>query len=189
MKQLDFMNGTPETVIHNDLPIDYDSDMEVFLNTLGLTLIVVETFFTPPNGGKVPIHTDYTTHNTDFVKINKTWGPEDGHIVWWDCSETFEYELSPKMIDEKGVKVQYDASSTITSAFEENCKKLHSANTNKLSLVNTGCLHSTINPSNEPRWTICHIPAYLDKVATRKNWYDACVKWDDALEIFKDYLE
>jgi hypothetical protein len=185
----DYTYETPEHVVHKNLPTDIDEYMSDFLKQFGLTLVIVETFFTPPNGGKVPIHTDYTTEFTNYVKINMTWGPEDGAIVWWDCDETFEYTLNPGNLDDGKTKVKYDNSSTILTAHEENCKIIHTANTNRPSLLNTGCLHSTINPSNEPRWTLCFIPAYRNKMDSRKNWFDACVKWEDAVEIFKDYLE
>lgn len=183
------MNTIPENVVHKNLDTSNDNEMSNFLNDLGLCLVLSETFFTPPNGGKVPIHTDFTTTFTDFIKINKTWGPENGKIIWYKCSKTYEYELSPKTITQGDIVVEYDNSSKITAAYEENCEVIHSANTNRASIVNTGCLHGTINPSNEPRWTICYVPAYIDKIESRNEWFDACIKWDDAIEIFKDYIE
>lgn len=184
-----FMQSTPTSVVHKNLDTNDSFEMDAFLNQFGLCLVLSETFFTPPNGGRVPVHTDYTTYDTDFVKINKTWGPEDGKIVWYKSDKTFEYELSPRNIREDGVEVEYDNVSRITAAHLEDCTEVYSANTNKTSLVNTGCLHGTINPSNEPRWTMCYVPAYLDKIESRRDWYDACVKWNDAIKIFEDYLE
>ena len=43
---------------------------------------------------------------------------------------------------------------------------------------NVGILHGTNNPTPEGRWTLSFIPQKDEQY----------IHWDDALEIFKDYL-
>ena len=63
-------------------------------------------------------------------------------------------------------------------ANENDCELLYEANTNHPSLVNVGILHGTNNPTPEGRWTLSFIPQKDEQY----------IPWDDALEIFKDYL-
>jgi hypothetical protein len=174
---------TPDHVIHQPLSDHYDINMQNFLKQFGLELLLTECFYTPPNGGKVPIHTDFWWYETDYVKINQTWGPVDGEIIWWECPTAYEVFLEPgDYVTDNGKELTYNDKVRILTANEEESKKLFSANTNKPSLVNTGILHSTINPSNQPRWTICFVPVY--DIAT-----EAYVSWKDAEIMFKEYLK
>jgi hypothetical protein len=70
----EIFNTTPDHVIHTQLETHYDKNMELFLKKHGLEILLIECFYTPPNGGKVPIHTDFWWYETDYVKINQTWG-------------------------------------------------------------------------------------------------------------------
>jgi len=65
-------------------------------------------------------------------------------------------------------------------AEEKDCTLLYEANTNRPSLVNVGVLHGTNNPTNSGRWTICFVPTTLN---------EDFIHWDDALNIFKNYIE
>lgn len=177
----EIFNTTPDHVIHTQLETHYDKNMEMFLKNHGLEILLIECFYTPPNGGKVPIHTDFWWYETDYVKINQTWGPDDGKIVWWNCSQTKEIILDHDTYENKNNKVTYTDYAKILTADEIDCKEIFSANTNLPSLVNTGVLHSTINPSNQGRWTLCFIPVY-----NKSN--EDYVSWNNALEIFKDIV-
>jgi hypothetical protein len=172
---------TPNHVIHTQLDTHYDNNMKEFLQSRGLDILLIECFYTPPNGGKVPIHTDFWWYETDFVKINKTWGPEDGKIVWWNCSKTNEIILDHNTYENNDNKVTYSDYAKILTADENDCTEIFSANTNLPSLVNTGVLHSTVNPSQQGRWTLCFIPVH------NKNT-EEYVKWSDAIDIFKDVI-
>lgn len=178
IKKPELFNTTPDHVVHEQIKIDDDQNMVNFLKQFGIDLMLVESFYTPPNGGKVPIHTDFWWYETDYVKINQTWGPDDGEIIWWNCSKTKEVLMEPKEYE----NLTYTDEIRVLTADEKDCKQIFSANTNKVSLVNTGVLHSTINPSNQPRWTICFVPAF----DVENNVY---VRWHEALEIFKEYLK
>lgn len=178
IKKPDVFNTTPDHVVHEQIKVNDDQNMVNFLKQFGMDLMLVESFYTPPNGGKVPIHTDFWWYETDYVKINITWGPDDGKIIWWKCSKTQEVKMEPKEYD----GLTYTDTIRVLTANESDCKEIFSANTNKVSLVNTGILHSTINPSNQPRWTLCFVPAF----DIEKNVY---VTWNEAMDIFKDYLE
>jgi hypothetical protein len=84
--------------------------------------------------------------------------------------------------ESKNNKVTYTDYAKILTADENDCKEIFSANTNRPSLVNTGVLHSTINPSNQGRWTLCFIPV------RNKNSEDY-ISWNHAIEIFKDIID
>jgi|TARA_B100000035_G_C20858613_1_gene490840 hypothetical protein len=181
----DIFNSEQKTVMQKALPNHYDQNMVDFLAKFGMKLLMIECFFTPPNGGKVPIHTDFWWWETDFVKINKTWGPEDGKIIWYKASKTTPITVKPGKNTsdvEPGESVVYQTDDvTILTASQKDCTPLYEANTNKPSLVNTGILHGTLNPSNEPRWTICFQPVW--DIET-----EAYVTWHEAMDIFKDYI-
>jgi|TARA_B110000503_G_scaffold127563_1_gene197452 hypothetical protein len=184
IKKPELFNTQPDHVVHMPLENHYDLNMVKFFKDCGLELLLIECFYTPPNGGKVPIHTDFWWWETDYIKVNQTWGPADGEIVWWDCPTSYEVFLEPgDYVEHNGEEISHHSKSRILTANEEESKKLFSANTNNPSLVNTGIMHSTINPSNEPRWTVCFIPIY-DKLLP-----ESYVSWNDAERIFKDYLK
>ena len=165
--------------VGNEIRHDYLYNMELFpdlsewLNTLGIILFMGEVFYTPPSG-KIPIHTDHSTFS-NHVKINVTWGPEEGVTQWWKSDiirKESTYNNGGKLIGEVN-QIQHNW------ANEEDSQLLYEANTNRPSLVNVGVLHGTNNPTLEGRWTLSFIP--------QKN--DQYIHWDDALNIFKDYLE
>lgn len=177
----ELFNTTPNHVVHQPLDNYYDKNMVDFFHKHNMEILLIECFYTPPNGGKVPIHTDFWWWETDFVKINMTWGPDDGEIVWWKCDKTFEFEVSQGHYKHDDVELEYNDKIRVLTASPKNCTKLYSAVTNQPSLVNTGILHSTTNPSNQPRWTVCFVPVWDKKT-------EAYVTWDEALNIWKDYL-
>jgi hypothetical protein len=145
-------------------------DMDNFLFSLGLNCGCIECFYTPPYG-KVPIHTDHADY-TNHVKINVSWGPEEGVIQWWKSS----------IVEEKVINGDTENTSAYHHnlwAKEEDCQLLYEVNTNRPSLVNVGVLHGTNNPTPYGRWTLCFVP---------KMGY-SFITWDQSMEIFKDYIK
>lgn len=132
---------------------------------LGLITKHVDLIYTEP-GGKVPVHVDGPELD-DHVKINKTWGPKEGVIRWWSPKEYFTHQLD-------------NSYNQTLVAREEDSEFLYEVNTNHTSLINVGKFHSTYNPTNQGRWTLSFIPG---KKNTNEN-----VSWDEALEIYKDYI-
>jgi hypothetical protein len=131
---------------------DMDSDMNSWLKELGLGCYFSEVCYTPPHS-KVPIHTDsydLRKGNCNYIKINVTWGPDEGVIRFWESDKKFVVHAG---ID--GTLRQ--------TAHEEDSIIVHEFNTNKPSIVNVGELHSTHNPTDEPRWTLCFIPTLNGK--------------------------
>ena len=148
------------------------TDFDAWLNIFGCNLFMGEVFYTPPYG-KIPIHTDHSSY-TNHVKINMSWGPEEGVTQWWKSDiirRESTYNNGGKDIGEVN-NIQHIWSN------EDNCELLYEANTNLPSLVNVGILHGTNNPTPEGRWTLSFIPQKDEQY----------IHWDDALEIFKDYL-
>ena len=118
---------------------DYPSPLiEELFSDLGLILNHKEVFYTPPFS-KIPIHTDHG-HYTNHVKINITWGPEEGVIQWWKSTKIRRMKM-------KGYKNNTNAYHDNLWADEKDCEFLYEANTNRPSLVNVGILHGTNNPT------------------------------------------
>ena len=68
-------------------------------------------------------------------------------------------------------------------AKKEDCTLVHEANTNTLSLVNAGQLHSTWNPHpTEGRWTLCFVPG------SKSIRNGAHLTFEEACEVYKDYI-
>jgi hypothetical protein len=139
-----------------------------WLDTYNVGYYFVEAFYTPPNGGKIHIHTDTATV-CNVVKINWTYGAPGGRIVWWQPEHEDKIESK---------QTGFDA--TYLTTEEQYCKKLFEADTNKPSLVNVGLFHSTWNPSNEGRWTLS-LPLINKTTGER-------ISWDDANKLFRDII-
>ena len=171
LSPLEQFKHQPKDIKHfyiNDYPF---YPVEDWFTDLGLTLMLKEVFYTPPFS-KIPIHTDHGMY-TMHTKINITWGPDEGVIQWWKS--------------DKVIRKQIDGYGDLTGekhdnlwAEEEDCELLFQANTNRPSLVNVGILHGTNNPTPHGRWTLCFVPG---------NHRGKFIHWNEALEIFKDYLE
>lgn len=165
----------PEHMRHERIDDHVDENMNAFVESLGLRVLLTELFYTPPNGGKIPPHTDLSEFD-NRVKINQTWGPDGGRMLWWKIKD--EGMLFGN--DNEAYKVAgfSDEKHNNILAQESDCDLVYEADTNPTSLVNVGQLHSTFNPGDYGRWTLCfHI------------WKgDKFVDWHEAQEIFKDYL-
>lgn len=144
----------------------YDEKMYKFHEYLGLYVKHVDLIYTEP-GSKIPMHVDGPMID-DHVKINKTWGPDEGVMRWWNPKNYFTHQL-----DNSYYKTLV--------AYEEESELLFEVNTNKTSLVNVGRFHTTYNPSSQGRWTLSFIPA---KKSNKEN-----VVWHEALEIYKEYID
>ena len=179
----------PDNVQHIVINPYRDKSLDALHDHLGIYTQHAELFYTPPNGGEVPIHTDNKQVDSR-AKIIVTWGPEEGIVKWWTSTEgvlTYDDDEAKKQFD----KYQADENwsnvptekHTLALGREEDCTLVYTANTNKVSLINVGELHSTYNPHpTEGRWTLCFIPA-SNKI--RNGEY---LTFQEALEIYKDYI-
>lgn len=164
-------------------------EMPAWLDSLGLTLSnVIEGFYSAPNGGEVPIHSDTVTKpgEYDSVKINMTWGPANSVTKWWQVNE--ENNLIEIVHDQTEINKGFEQAG-ITPDIE--CYKCYSADLKNLTLVheqvinapsilNVGQLHSTFNPHpNEHRWTLSFTPLKDGKT----------IQFKDAIKIFETCLE
>jgi len=171
---------------HQHIPYHVDPQIESFINKFNLRILNTEVFFTP--GGKsLPIHID-NSELDNHVKINISYGPPEGTTRWWEplnfdhekeYNDQFDNELSNEDTQTlSGLKDTYLQHRSIRLK-EEDCKLIYEANTNKPSLVNVGTFHSSYNPTNVGRWTLCF-------VIGNDNGY---LYWDDAVKVFQDYIE
>ena len=181
----EMFNEFPNEMKHFDINEHYDINVDKWLDSLGLHAGHTEVFYTPPNGGKLPIHSDETTLD-DHVKINITWGPKEGVMRWWEAKKTQVFtDIEDVKENYKDVEVSAadefsHRQHTNVLAEEKDCTLLYEVNTNRPSLVNVGMLHSTYNPTNQGRWTLCFVPAV-------KGGH-GYIYWDEAQKYFKDFI-
>lgn len=181
---LPFQISKPEIFLESDvyqhfeMQSYYNKELVDWLSLFDLEISAIEAFHTPPNF-KIDIHCD-SSNLDDHVKINVTWGPEEGVTRWWQCKKIQPIFRQHDVTDYKG-NIEKKLPEGLM-AFEEDCIMLYEKNTNIPSLVNVGKMHSTYNPSdNESRWTLCF-------VLKHKNSNSPYVVWNDALDIFEDYI-
>lgn len=158
---------------HEELNDYEDPNIMPFLHNLGLKCNHVEVFYTPPNGGVLPIHTDLPQLD-NRTKINLTWGPDDSTIRWWKIRDEND------IITINGTHGDFSTEEHQNlMANEKDCDMVWEANTNRVSLCNVGQFHSTYNPGDFSRWTLCF---HISK-------QDTFLPWDESLDYFADYLE
>jgi hypothetical protein len=139
-----------------------------FAQQFNLEVIFFEAFYTPPNGGKLPIHTD-TSEVCDFVKVNWTYGAPGSKLIWWELTHDNIVTHSETTFD-----------ITYSIAEEQDCKKIHEIEISKPSLVNTGRFHSTYNPTTEGRWTLS-LTLIEKQNRTTLSWTDAIAKFNGVI--------
>ena len=160
----------------------------VWVEGFGLEISnIVESFYTKPGGGRVPLHADTSTlpGENDLCKLNFTWGPENSTTQWYqirDINKIKKHYLGNDFTNQKfekaGIVPDIDISYVLFSELEE-CDLVYEAVINRPSLLNISQLHSTWNPSlNEHRWTLCFTLLENKKPLTFAR----------SLEIFKDYI-
>lgn len=159
-----------------------------FVESFGLQISnVLEAFYTPPGGGKVPLHTDtgQLPGENDVCKLNFTWGPEDSTTEWYkikDNSFLQKYNLNNEHANSKFYEAGIDPDidlSYVLFADLENADLVYETPITKPSLLNVSQLHSTYNPSeSENRWSLCFTLLDNGKVLT----------FDKALTLFEDYI-
>ena len=180
-------NVKPKDLKHYDIPYHKDENIEKLANQLGLIIVNTELFYTP-GGKKLPIHIDDWKQD-DHVKINVSWGPPEGTTRWWNApnfTEKEEYNSNYRSINEyDNVKSENFSDRHHRSIVlkEEECELVYEANTDQPSLVNVGTFHSSYNPTEEGRWTLCFILGY------NKDDWDNLVPWDKALDLFKEFID
>ena len=142
---------------------EINPELFCWLEQFDFTIEWFEAFYTPPNGGKLPIHTD-SQEVDDKVKINWTYGAPGSKLIWWE-------PRSDNYINT--VKTAFGT--TYLTADEDNCTKLYEVEIVKPSLVNAGLFHSTYNPSSQGRWTLS-LPLFKTGTQISLTWNEAMNK-------------
>ena len=148
----DMFNTAPADMKHHDINPYRDAQVDEWHASLGLIINHTEVFYTPP-GGELPIHSDETTLD-NHVKINVTWGPDEGTMRWWQSKNSFvstDYENTKsklKGVNDDVVDQFSEREHTNVLANKDDCDLVWEACTNTPSLVNVGQLHSTYNPTD-----------------------------------------
>ena len=172
IKKPDICNTTPSENFHTDLKDIDNAEMFLFHDRLGLSINHVEVFYTPA-GMSLPIHAD-TTELNNKVKVNITWGPEEGLLRWYKTDKTIVKGGEPN-------EGQTHRQHKNVRAERKDCELIYEVSTNWPSLVNVGQLHDTYSPPHAGRWTLCFVPQV-------KGSSDRSLDWYDAIEYYKDYI-
>ena len=178
----------PDKLRHDFLPKRPFGEMQKFLRDLNLYASLNEVFYTPPGGGTMPIHLDKPLID-NRVKINMTWGPEEGRTRWWKLKEGISMDdvKTPTDVDVYKAHDFSDHKHDNLLFTEENCDLVFEASTNKPSLVNVGQLHSTYNPGDTGRWTVCYHIAWRSRKVF--NGHDDALFFQDAVKVLGPYLD
>jgi hypothetical protein len=148
---------------------------------------VLEGFYTPPNGGRVPLHADTASMpgEYDICKLNFTWGSAESTTQWYkirDLSKIRKHYINDDVANKKfhdaGIVPDIDISYVLFAEWDDS-DLMYETVIDKPSLLNISQLHSTWNPSPiEHRWTLCFTLLENNKA----------LPFERALEIFKDYI-
>lgn len=150
-------------------PQDVNPELVKWFENIGIRFHLFEAFYTPPFGGKIPVHTD-TSEICNVAKINWTYGAPGSKLIWW------------KIKNEKHIgKFETEFGNGYLTAKQRHCKKMFEAEIKKPSLVNIGQFHSTYNPTEEGRWTLSLPLVNLEN--TRR------LTWDEAVNLLQDYFD
>lgn len=164
------------------------SPFKEWVESLGLSISnVLEGFYTPPNGGRVPLHSDtsFMPGENDCCKLNFTWGSNDSTTQWYkikDLSKIKKHYLDDADANQKFYDAGIEPDFNITYvlfADHEDADIVYEKVIDRPSLLNISQLHSTWNPSpTEHRWTLCFTLLQDSNILTFEN----------ALTLFKDYI-
>jgi hypothetical protein len=177
----------PDKLRHETLSIPFD-EMNRWLRSLNLMCLQREVFYTPPGGGAMPIHLDKPLMD-NRVKINLTWGPEEGRTRWWKLKDGIGLDdvATPTDLNVyKSTGFSDDKHDNLLFT-EETCEMVYEASTNRPSLLNIGQLHSTYNPGTEGRWTVCYQIGW--RIPRMHDGNDNSLKFNDALKVFGPIIE
>lgn len=160
---------TPSESQHNHYDLSLlPENFKNWFNQLGVKIIGGEQFVLDPDKRKTYyIHIDNPA-NKNHVKINYVFSDKDYNMNW--------YELKPNCSPTTAVT---KIGTTYQWAKTEDCNLLHSAVVGKPSLINASVLH-TVEPVDSIRYCFSF---------TLANLSDENISWDNAVEIFKPYLE
>jgi hypothetical protein len=157
-----------DTAHYNHVKVEKEEinpDLIKWFKQFDVEIVWLEAFYTPPNGGKLPVHTDAGKLN-DYVKINWTYGALDSKLIWWHP------------IDDKYIVVVKTVFGTeYLTIDEDKCTKLYETEITQPSLVNAGQFHSTYNPSTTGRWTLS-LPLLEGPNKTNISWDNAVAKFE-----------
>lgn len=139
-----------------------------FLKDCQIEVSHAEAFYTLP-GKKIPIHVD-TDVIDNHCKLNFVYGAVESLMQWWE----------PK---NKNMQLTYQLTSIGTKYLlfdSKDCNLVWESQVGCPSLINAGQPHSVINCTDQSRVTLS-----LVLYDSRKQ---QLLDWDDAVEIFKNYI-
>jgi hypothetical protein len=164
----DIKNSTDRTYKHYKLELDaVNPEMISFLKSLGIGILMVEVFFTPPFL-KRGIHID-TAHGGDITKLNWIYCQGENIMNWYKTKE--------------GVQRIVKATPVSTSFVSYEANEVELIHTEKIInsnvIVQVGIPHNVQN-LKYPRWATCFT---ICKLQDRSR-----ITVEEAHLLFKDYI-
>lgn len=168
--------------------------IEPWLNSMGIKTCWIEVFYTPPGEDGV-IHSDNTAWE-DWAKIAFQYGAKGSTMRWWESNKVVDVSTSvedvsldiiedfsegedKRILNSVGDRTEDHYHGNVLIAKPEDSKIVYEIEVGESSLVNSGPLHSSHNPTNDKRFAITI--ALFDENYNR-------LMWDDALDRMKDYI-
>jgi len=162
-----------------------DPEFQTWIGSMGLIISnILEAFYTPPNGGSIPLHTDTDRMpgDRDVCKLNFTWGPSNSVTQWYQVRNESDLIVVDNSYLNKDIVAHvipdFDINRTYR-ADRKNVDLVYEAVINRPSLLNISQLHSTFNPGTEHRWTLSFV--FLKQ--SRE-----LLQFSEALDVFQDYI-
>jgi hypothetical protein len=175
-------------------------NIEPWLNSLGITSYWMEVFYTPPHSSGI-IHSD-NGRGDDWPKIIYQFGAKGSTMRWWKSSKAFnlvpemEQYIKENFDDVKGIpgkdsagdSVECHYDSEVLMALEKDSTIVYETEIGQASLINTGPLHSSYNPTDEKRFvvTIGLFDKEIKKPINHINEIRAL--WDDVVPKMENYI-
>jgi hypothetical protein len=163
-----------------------DPGFQTWIESLGLTISnILEAFYTAPNGGSIPIHTDTDRipGHRDVCKFNFTWGPANSVTEWYRVRNESDLILEDNTYLNKDIMQHtvpdFDINKTYR-ADRKNVDLVYKAVIDRPSLINISQLHGTYNPGTEHRWTLSFV------LFVKQS--GELLQFSEALDVFQDYI-
>jgi hypothetical protein len=149
---------------------EIDNNLASFLQNLDLKICHAEVFHTPAFG-EIKIHSDTGRSDITWTKINWVFGPSGHRTRWWRIKDPNK-EIQMRPLHNGPDYIFYE---------DEDCELAYEKEITGGWLFNAGIPHSVWNPTDQSRWTLSYTLYDLKQ--------DRILEYNDALEIFKNYLE
>jgi hypothetical protein len=158
------------------LPEELNSDFVSWLDSLGLVVPSWDIFIQPPQW-EMHIHIDQHDSFLDAAKLNFAWYETDGYsnMCWYHA-------------EEKDSTIRGNAGGLYRNWEKQVSQLIYEHRVGLPTLINAGLPHNVINKTDGYRICVSVPLVRKDLIHLMSDDNVLYLTWDDALEIFKDYI-